>query len=583
MAKQLHDWKHLWYQTPCPMAVVDDSGIIRYGNRELLQLFEKKNLDHRSWASFIQATSSKEHSDLQLIGGERYRVRYRVLDEPEGWILYLLERVSTEGHLPLSSSNGLDLDTLIENSYDCIYITDHNGITLHTNSAIERLTGIPKEYYVGKDVRYLEKRGILKKSVTMEVLKTGKTVSTVQANKQGKVLIITGNPVFDNEGRVVRVITNIRDVTELNRLRDELDETRKLSERYRKELSELRKLYLKEEPSIVMNDVAIKQAYHLAMRVAGTDATVLLLGESGVGKEVFAQMIHKNSSRYESGSFITINCGAIPKELIESELFGYEGGAFTGARKEGKPGMFELAENGTLFLDEIGELPLGMQVKLLRVIQEKKFRRVGGTRSIQVNVRIIAATNRDLKEMVKKGEFREDLYYRISVVPIEIPPLRRRKNDIKPLLIYFLDKFNRKYRKSCYFVQEVFEKLQEYEWPGNVRELANMVERLVITCPEDAIRPEYIPEIRENRNAESHGGRSREIVPEINGEIYNLSDLSRSYQSLNDFISHLEREILAEAYERFHSSYQVAQHLGISQSTAMRKAYKYGIRERGSY
>lgn len=583
MAEKLHDWKHLWHQTPCPMVIVDDSGIIRYGNRELLQLFQKEKLDHQSWTSLIQATSLKEYPELQQIGGKRYRVRYCALDEPEGWFLYLLERVAPEGHPPLPSPNGVDLDTLIENSYDCIYITDHNGITLHTNSAIERLTGIPKEYYVGKDVRYLEKRGILKKSVTLEVLKTGKTVSTVQANKQGKVLIITGNPVFDNEGRVVRVITNIRDVSELNRLRDELDETRKLSERYRKELYELRKLYLKEEPSIVMNDVAMQQAYHLAMRVAGTDATVLLLGESGVGKEVFAQMIHKNSSRYESGSFITVNCGAIPEELIESELFGYEGGAFTGARKEGKPGMFELADNGTLFLDEIGELPLAMQVKLLRVIQEKKVRRVGGTRSFSVNVRIIAATNRDLKEMVKKGEFREDLYYRISVVPIEIPPLRRRKNDIKPLLIHFLDKFNRKYRKSCYFVPEVIEKLQEYEWPGNVRELANMVERLVITCPDEAIRPEYIPEIRENRNAEPHDERFRKIEPEINGKIYKLTSLNRSFSSLNDFISHLEREILAEAYERFHSSYQVAQHLGISQSTAMRKAYKYGIREKGSY
>lgn len=234
-----------------------------------------------------------------------------------------------------------------------------------------------------------------------------------------------------------------------------------------------------------------------------------------------------------------------------------------------------------MFLDEIGELPLAMQVKLLRVIQEKRFEEWGNT--VCSNQRENHRRNEPrFKRNGEKGEFREDLYYRISVVPIEIPPLRRRKNDIKPLLIHFLDKYNRKYRKSCYFVPEVFEKLQEYEWPGNVRELANMVERLVITCPEDAIRPEYIPEIRENRNVDSHGSRSRVMVPEINGEIYNLSGFNRSFQSLNDFISHLEREILAEAYERFHSSYQVAQNLGISQSTAMRKAYKYGIREKGS-
>lgn len=580
MAEQQLDWQHLWNRAPCPMAVVDDAGNIRYGNGEFLRLWEGLLSEHPSWVSFIQATSSREHPGVQRIGGKEYRVCCHVLDEPEGWILYLLERVAIEKSSPPPPSDGLDLNTLIENSYDCIYITDHNGITLHTNSAIERLTGIPKEYYIGKDVRYLEKRGILKKSVTLEVLKTGKTVSTVQANKHGKVLIITGSPIFDEEGRVVRVITNVRDVTELNRLRDALDETRRRSEKYRQELSELRRLYLKEEPSVVMNDVVMQQVYHLAMRVAGTDATVLLLGESGVGKEVFARLIHKNSSRCESGSFITVNCGAIPEELIESELFGYEGGAFTGARREGKPGMFEIAENGTLFLDEIGELSLSMQVKLLQVLQEKRIRRVGGVRSIPVNVRIIAATNRDLKEMVQRGEFREDLYYRISVVPIEIPPLRRRRRDIKPLIIHYLDKFNRKYRRSCYFVPEVIEELERYDWPGNVRELANMVERLVITCPEEAIRPEYIPEIRESRSRPWSAADNRGKA-EINGETYDLSDLCRSFDSLGEILSHLERSLLAEAYKRYRSSYQVAKHLGISQSTAMRKAYKYGIREKG--
>ncbi len=580
MAGQQLDWQHLWNQTPCPMAVVDDAGRIRYGNGELLRLCGERLSEDPSWVSFIQTTSSREHPGVQRIGGKDYRVRYSILAEPEGWILYLLEPVAVKEKASPPSSSGLDLDTLIEHSYDCIYITDQNGITLHTNSAIERLTGIPKEYYIGKDVRYLEKRGILKKSVTLEVLRTGKTVSTVQENKHGKVLIITGSPIFDEEGRIVRVVINIRDVTELNRLRDELDETRKRSEKYRKELSALRKLYLKEEPSVVMSDVVMQQAYHLAMRVAGTDATVLLLGESGVGKEVFARLIHKNSSRYESGSFITVNCGAIPEELIESELFGYEGGAFTGARKEGKPGMFEMAENGTLLLDEIGELPLSMQVKLLRVLQEKKIRRVGGVRSIPINVRIIAATNRDLKEMVRRGRFREDLYYRISVVPIEIPPLRRRRKDIKPLLIHYLDKFNRKYRRSCYFVPEAIERLERYDWPGNVRELANMVERLVITCPEDAIRPEHIPEIREDGSGPSPADGSR-TAPEINGEAYDLSGLNRSFGSLSEMLSHLERTVLAEAYRRHHSSYQVAKHLGISQSAAMRKAYKYGIREKG--
>ncbi|MDA8351600.1 MAG: sigma 54-interacting transcriptional regulator [Firmicutes bacterium] len=570
------DWQHLWEELPCLMAVVDADGKIVKVTRSLRQLWEEVATGShfpQTWEKFQSFFLERTSGEVWITRkGEAYRFYQEQPASLEGGTLYRLEPYDQ------GTRGSQELDAIIENSYDCIYITDAHGITLHTNSAIERLTGIPKEYYIGKDVRYLERRGILKKSVTLEVLKTGQPVSVVQANKQGKLNVITGSPVFDEDGKVVRVVTNIRDVSELNRLKDELDETRKKSDRYRRELSQLRKLHLKDELSIIMNDLSMKQAVHLAERVAPTDTTVLLLGESGVGKEVFARTIHRQSPRFEDGSFITVNCGAIPPDLIESELFGYEPGAFTGAKKEGKPGIFEIAENGTIFLDEIGELPQPMQVKLLRVLQERSLRRVGGIRSVPFNARIIAATNRNLMDMVKKGEFREDLYYRISVVPIEIPPLRHRRNDIKPLLLHFLDHFNKKHRTSRYFLPEVYEKLRDYDWPGNVRELANLVERVVITSPTDAITTQMIPETHGfSKTMEEE--REPGVRAEINGEPYFLSG-EGSFPNLPAFSAQVEREVLAQAYRRHHSSYQVAKRLSISQSSAIRKAYKYGIKKK---
>jgi PAS domain S-box-containing protein len=456
---------------------------------------------------------------------------------------------------------GDELDAIIESSYDGIYITDANGITLKTNNAIERLTGIPKEYFIGKDLRYLEERGIVEKSVTFEVIKQKKPVTAIQENRLGKVILITGSPVFDEHGEVVRVITNLRDISELNRLREEL--------------TRLRKFHAGDD-SVVVESNAMKRVMELAGRVADTDTTVLLLGESGVGKEVVARMIHRNSQRYEKGAFIKVNCGAIPQELLESELFGYEWGAFTGAKKGGKPGLFELAHEGTLFLDEIGEMPLNMQVKLLRVLQDQEFLRVGGVNPINVNVRIIAATNRDLKKMVAEGAFREDLYYRLFVVPIEIPPLRNRREDILPLLQFYLDKFNRKYQTAKTLAEETIKVLLEYQWPGNIRELANLIERLLVITPSQVIRPDHLPHLTgiKNRGDEEAANRSgTEPKPRITVEI-------RESSGLKEVLEQVERQLLASAYEQYNSSYEVAKALKISQSTAIRKAYKYGIRDK---
>ncbi|KRF58441.1 sigma 54-interacting transcriptional regulator [Peribacillus sp. FSL K6-1552] len=448
------------------------------------------------------------------------------------------------------------LDAIIENSYDGIYITDQNGITLYTNSAIERITGIPKEYYIGKSVDQLIKRGILNTSVTHKVVKLRRTVSVVQDNFAGKETLITGSPVFNEEGEIEQVVTNIRDLSDLNELMHELTKVNELNNQYKQEIEKLRKIT--SQDGVVFVSDKMKMIYEIAERISDIDATVLILGETGVGKDVLARNIYNRSIRSKKGDFVKINCGAIPADLLESELFGYEGGAFTGANQKGKPGMFEVAESGILFLDEVGELPLQLQVKLLRALQEREIQRIGGTKPKKIDVRIIAATNRNLLEMVKVGEFREDLYYRLNVIPITIPPLRERREDILALTDLFLTKANEQYKFSKEIDSRLKEYFFQYDWPGNVRELNNIVERLVVLT---------------------------------NNQLLSLSDLPEEYQQVNQNFSNLkgtltlkeaveraEKEILTKAAQTYQTTYEIAEALDSSQATIVRKLKKYQLK-----
>ncbi|MGZ9817342.1 sigma-54 interaction domain-containing protein [Peribacillus simplex] len=451
------------------------------------------------------------------------------------------------------------LDAIIENSYDGIYITDQNGITLYTNSAIERITGIPKEYYIGKSVDQLIKRGILNVSVTHKVVKLRRTVSVVQDNFAGKETLITGSPVFNAEGEIEQVVTNIRDLSDLNELMHELTKVNELNNQYKQEIEKLRKITSKD--GVVFVSDKMKMIYEIAERISDIDATVLILGETGVGKDVLARNIYNRSIRSKKGDFIKINCGAIPADLLESELFGYEGGAFTGANQKGKPGMFELAESGILFLDEVGELPLQLQVKLLRALQEREIQRIGGTKPKKIDVRIIAATNRNLSEMVKSGDFREDLFYRLNVIPITIPPLRERREDILALTDLFLTKANEQYK----FSKEIDSRLKEYfyqhDWPGNVRELINIVERLVVLTDNQILSINDLPEEYqpENRNQ-----------PNLNAT-----------QTLREAVERAEKEILTKAAQTYHTTYEIAEALDSSQATIVRKLKKYRLKVSG--
>ncbi|HBK52550.1 MAG TPA: hypothetical protein DDZ44_01245, partial [Syntrophomonas wolfei] len=332
-----------------------------------------------------------------------------------------------------------ELDAVFESSYDGLYITDGEANTLRLNEAFERILGVKAEECIGRNMRELVAEGVYSRSGTLLALEKQDQVTITLQAKTGKTALVTSTPIRDEHGNIILVVTNVRDISELNELQEKLGHAEGLSRFFQSELQEM-----KLRTQCVIHSSKMRELISMVVRIAAVDSTVLIQGESGVGKELVANTIHSNSNRGEQ-PMIKINCGAIPENLLESELFGYEPGAFTGASKQGKVGMFEVADQGILFLDEIGDLPLGLQVKLLRVLQDKEILRVGGTKPIKVDVRIIAGTNYNLKEMVEKKLFRKDLFYRLNVIPITVPPLRERREDIPILANHFLDNFNHKH------------------------------------------------------------------------------------------------------------------------------------------
>ncbi len=452
-----------------------------------------------------------------------------------------------------------EMDAIIESSYDGLYLTNGQGITLRVNEAFEKLTGVPAIEMVGLNVEDLvRERGIVSESVSALVLKQGKPVTIMQRTLAGRTALTTGTPVFDRKGRIFRVVSNVRDITELMQLKQQLVQAQGLSKHYESELRALQMQYDTEK--LIVGSRIMKELLDNVTRIAQVESTVLITGESGTGKELIAEIIHTNSPR-RKGPFIKINCGAIASNLLESELFGYDPGAFTGAKKGGRAGYFELAVGGTILLDEISELPFSLQANLLRVIQNKEIMRVGGEKTIPVDVRIIAATNRDVGQLVANNQFREDLYYRLNVVPVEVPPLRARKEEIPLLAAHFIKLFNKKYDMHKELFPDVIDILMNYDWPGNVRELENVIERLVVTIPRDVLTGEDLPNNLKNF-------MRKDVHPQISVE---------GVLPLKEAVEFVEREIISHAYSRYRATREVARHLGIDPSTVLRKAAKYGI------
>ncbi len=447
-----------------------------------------------------------------------------------------------------------ELESIIHSSYDGIWITDGEGRVLDINEAYERITGIRAKEVIGRTMHELVEEGYFDQSVTVLVMKELRSITINQTVKGKKQILVTGNPIFDEDGKLFRVVTNVRDITELVSLQEQLKEEKEQTLKYKTELTHLRSLQVR-DTCLVFRSKPMTQIVELCGKMAEVDSTLLITGESGTGKELVAKLIHRQGLG-DASPFISINCAAIPEQLLESELFGYEGGAFTGAKKEGKPGLFELAHNGTLFLDEVAELPLTLQVKLLRAIQDKAIARVGATKAIPVNVRIIAATNRDLAKMLREGSFREDLYYRLMVVPLHVQPLRDRKDDIPLLVRHFLDEFNRHFGYQKTLSPEVLDKLVNYSWPGNVRELKNVIERMIVMSPASGIGMESLPD-----------------------SIYTKRHLPAKGARLKDAVEQTERYVIEEAYRELRSWKKVAEALGVDRTTIFRKATKYHIVE----
>ena len=452
-------------------------------------------------------------------------------------------------------------ETIFHSSSDGIWVCDGKGVVININRASETLNGICAEDVIGHNIKDLVARKVFDHSVTTRVMTSGKKQTVMQfIPKTGKYLLSTGTPSLTEDGRIALIVVNERDMTELNTLRKEFEESQQVREKYRQELTDISLLEL-ERNDIVAESAAMRRILQMALKLSHIGASnILVLGESGTGKGLLARLIHKNSSR-NSHPLVEINCAALPENLLEAELFGYEKGAFTGADEKGKIGLFELAQGGTLFLDEIGDMPLPLQAKLLKYLDNKEIRRVGGTKSIKVECATIAATNKDLKALVAEKAFRQDLYYRLNSFILQIPPLRERREDVAGLTRFYLSEANRTYHCAKTISPRAMRSLQEYRFPGNVRELRNILENAVVMSNDDQINEFILASIDEQES----GGFDHFSRPSADGE--GLAGKLQAY----------EKELLTEARKRCRTTREAARRLGISQPSVVRKFKQYNI------
>jgi len=470
----------------------------------------------------------------------------------------------TTSNPPLDSGTSTDLFKILkaafDSSYDGLCLCDAEGNIIYTSNAVKRTYKLKHKHLTEQNVKDWISGGVIDTSVTLEVIKQQKPVTIIQHSKSGAEMLVTGTPIFDENGALIYIICNSREITALSKMKEELEKTKALNQRYSEELAKLI-LTKKTRMDFVVKSKEMTQILEMALSVANFDSTVLISGKSGVGKSLIAKMIHENSVR-KTKPFIRVNCGAIPESLVESELFGYDEGAFTGAKKGGKFGYFELADGGTLFLDEIGELPLNVQVKLLHFIENKSIIRVGGAKEISIDTRILAATKRDLMGMIRHNKFREDLFFRLNVVPIHIPTLKERPDDVLPLIQYHLEKYNDRHGFQKVISNETLKLLCNYTYPGNVRELSNLIERLVILSKGSMIAESDLPMEIVKRSKLSH-------APNRFNSITN--------QSLKSLMDQYEAFLIKTILQKVGTQEKAAQRLSVSQATIARKAKKYNI------
>jgi PAS domain S-box-containing protein len=455
------------------------------------------------------------------------------------------------------------LETIFDSSSDGIWVCDGSGKVLSINTASAKLNGIKLSEVIGKNVNDLLDDRAFDKSVTAKVIASGSQETVMQyISRTKRFLLSTGTPSFDKNGNIDLIVINERDMTELNMLRKQVEESQKANEKFTEELSELSLLEL-ERNSIIAESSRMRQILQMSLKLSHLGASnILILGESGTGKGLLAKLIHKNSKRRKR-AFVEINCAALPEHLLEAELFGYEKGAFTGAGNKGKIGLFELANNGTLFLDEIGDMPLALQVKLLKYLDDQEIRRVGGTESIRISCSIVAATNQNLHDLVRRKQFREDLYYRLNSFTLELPPLRERSEDISGLILHYLAEFNTKYGCRKTISPNGMRLLQEYSFPGNIRELKSIIENGVVLSDANHIDEFIQASVSGKPPVERHNSVQSEAVGAGLNLIASLAET--------------EKHCLQQAKKQCSTTREIAVVLGISQPSVVRKLKKYNL------
>jgi PAS domain S-box-containing protein len=456
---------------------------------------------------------------------------------------------------------------IFQDSFAGVMLTSKDGMIIEVNPSFEEQTGLKASDFIGRFHQDLMDEEIFEQSLELQVLKEEKPLTLVQKIYNGKEVLVNAIPIKNKKGEIIKVFSSILDVTILNRLKKEITQLELEHEEVSRQLEELKNNHTAIH-SIVAYDMKMKKVIDRALRVSQHDSTVILYGESGVGKEVIVKLIHENSFRSDH-PLIKVNCGAIPNELLESELFGYEPGAFTGASLKGKVGLFEQASKGTILLDEIGEIPLHLQVKLLRVLQEFEITRVGGIKPIKINARVIAATNQNLEDLIQQGAFREDLYYRLNIIPIHIPPLRERQNDIVPLTYHFINNIRLKYGINKIFSKEVIDSFQNYHWPGNVRELQNIVERLCIMIDKPIITAE------DTRNEMKIHIHKEENPAEEQLGSNKIHFIRSNLKSLKEQMETYEKQIIHHTLKEYSSIRAAAKALDVDASTLSRKIQKH--------
>jgi PAS domain S-box-containing protein len=449
--------------------------------------------------------------------------------------------------------------TIFASSSDGIWVCDDQGVVIDINEASERLNSIKAAEIIGKNVRELLASGIFDRSVTLEVLETKRQVSVMQyIARTGKYLLATGTPAFDGDGRLFMVVVNERDMTQLNAIREELEHSHMMAAKIKDELAELSMRELREQ-QIVAESESMRQVLRTALKLSRLNVSnILILGESGTGKGLLAKFIHNSSPRRKM-PLVQINCAALPETLLEAELFGYEKGAFTGAREQGKAGLIELAQDGTLFLDEIGDLSLPVQAKLLKYLDDHEVLRLGSLKTRKTDCAIIAATNRDLEKLVKQRRFRRDLFYRLDSFTLRLPPLRERHEDVFELSHFFLARFNQSYHLDRRLSPQGLEALQAYDFPGNVRELKSIIKKAVVISDTALLDDHALGLPAQRTNPRTALNRS-DTIPALHVAIENM-----------------EKELLTQALQQCKSTRQMAVLLKTSQPTVVRKLKKHGL------